>query len=131
MIGPMVLESLENMSKDFHPEEVEKITWVKAERIEGLAEDLAKPKTSLLLHTGLEYTNSGVQNIRAILILWALSGNFDRPGGLVFRMPQASPVRRNRIEPPKGKPAIGLGSPSLLLRPEPKWSFYGDTEGNS
>ena len=93
--------------KGFPPEKVEKITWVKAEKIKTLVEDLAKPKTSLLLHTGLEYTNSGVQNIRAVLIFWALAGNLDRPGGLVFRMPQVSPTRRNRIEPPQGKPAIG------------------------
>jgi anaerobic selenocysteine-containing dehydrogenase len=93
--------------RNFSPPEVEKITWVKAEQTERLAEDLTKPRTSLLLHTGLEYTNSGVQNIRALLILWALSGNLDRPGGLVFRMPQSSPLRRNRIEPPKGKPAVG------------------------
>ena len=93
--------------KEFPPEKVEKITWVKAKQIERLAEDLAKPKTSLLLHTGLEYTNSGVQNIRALLTLWALTGNLDRPGGLVFRMPQASPVRKNWIAPPQGKPTIG------------------------
>ena len=70
--------------KEFPPEKVEKITWVNAKKIERLAEDFAKPKTSLLLHTGLEYTNSGVQNIRAILTLWALTGNLDRQGGLVF-----------------------------------------------
>jgi anaerobic selenocysteine-containing dehydrogenase len=93
--------------KGFPPEKVEKITWVKARRIEKLAEDLAKSRTSLLLHTGLEYTNSGVQNIRAVLIFWALTGNLDQPGGLVFRMPQPSPVRRNRIEPPQGKRPIG------------------------
>jgi anaerobic selenocysteine-containing dehydrogenase len=93
--------------KGFSPEKVEKITWVKARRIETLAEDLAKEKTSLLLHTGLEYTNSGVQNIRAILIFWALTGNLDQPGGLLFRMPQPSPIRRNRIEPPQGKRPIG------------------------
>jgi anaerobic selenocysteine-containing dehydrogenase len=93
--------------RKFSPPEVEKITWVKARQIERLAEDLAKPRSSLLLHTGLEYTNSGVQNIRALLILWALSGNLDRPGGLVFRMPQPSPIRRNRIEPPKGKSPVG------------------------
>jgi anaerobic selenocysteine-containing dehydrogenase len=91
----------------FSPPEVEKMTRVKARQVEKLAEDLARPKSSLLLHTGLEYTNSGVQNIRALLILWALSGNLDRPGGLVFRMPQSSALRRNRIEPPKGKPAVG------------------------
>jgi len=99
---------LKEYVRKFSPSEVEKITWVKAKQIARLAEDLAKPRTSLLLHTGLEYTNSGVQNIRALLILWALAGNLDQPGGLVFRMPQASPIHRNRIESPKGKPAIGL-----------------------
>jgi anaerobic selenocysteine-containing dehydrogenase len=93
--------------KGFSPKEVEKITWVKAEKVERLAKDLSRLKTAPLIHTGLEYTNSGVQNIRAILILWALSGNFDRPGGLVFRMRQPSFIRRNRIEPPKGKPIVG------------------------
>jgi len=93
--------------RKFSPSEVEKMTWVKAREIERLAEDLSRPRTSLLLHTGLEYTNSGVQNIRALLTLWALSGNLDQPGGVVFRMRQDLPVQRNRIEPPKGKPAIG------------------------
>ena len=101
-------EEFKEYVKAFSPERVETITWIKAERIKSLAEELVKPKTSLLLHTGLEYTNSGVQNIRAILIFWALAGNLDRPGGLVFRMPQVTPLRRNRIDPPHGKPAIGL-----------------------
>jgi anaerobic selenocysteine-containing dehydrogenase len=100
-------EEFREYVKGFSPKTVERITWVKAEQVEKLAENLVKPRTSLLLHTGLEYTNSGVQNIRALLILWALSGNFDRPGGLVFRMPQPSSIRRNRIEPPQGRPAIG------------------------
>jgi anaerobic selenocysteine-containing dehydrogenase len=93
--------------KRFSPGEVEKITTLKAEKIVRLARDLCKLKTAPVIHTGLEYTNSGVQNIRAVLTLWALSGNFDRPGGLVFRMHQASPLRRNRIERPEGKPPIG------------------------
>jgi anaerobic selenocysteine-containing dehydrogenase len=93
--------------KTFSPKEVEKITWVKAGQIERLAEDLGRRKVSLLLHTGLEYADSGVQNMRAVLCLWALSGNLDRPGGLVFRMPGPSPARRNKIDPPKAKPPIG------------------------
>jgi len=101
------LEEFKEYVRGFPPEEVEKITWVKGKKIRALAEDFAKSKTSLLLHTGLEYTNSGVQNIRAILAFWALAGNLDRPGGLVFRMSQAAPIRRNRIDPPQGKPAIG------------------------
>ncbi len=93
--------------KGFSPTVVEKITRVKAEQIERLAREATRPKTSLLLHTGLEYTNSGVQNIRAILTLWALSGNLDRPGGLIFRMRQPSAIRRNRMEPPKRRAPIG------------------------
>jgi anaerobic selenocysteine-containing dehydrogenase len=101
------LPELREYVKGFSPKVVEKITWVKAEKVVKMAESLARPRTSLLLHTGLEYADSGVQNIRALLILWALSGNLDRPGGLVFRMRQAFPLQRNRIEPPKGKPPIG------------------------
>jgi anaerobic selenocysteine-containing dehydrogenase len=93
--------------KGFSPRQVEKITWVKAEKIERLAEEVSRRKCSLLLHTGLEYTDSGVQNMRAIFTLWALSGNLDQPGGLVFRMRGPSPIRRNRIDPPHAKPAIG------------------------
>ncbi len=100
-------EDFKEYVKRFSPKEVEKITWVKEEKIERLASDISRFKTALLLHTGLEYTNSGVQNIRAIFTLWGLTGNFDRPGGLVFWMPQPLPLKRNRIEPPKEKSAIG------------------------
>lgn len=93
--------------RNFPPERVEALTWVDRETIKSLAEDLCRQKTSLLLHTGLEYSNSGVQNIRAVLALWALSGNLDRPGGMVFRMPRALPLQRNKIDPPKGIPPIG------------------------
>jgi anaerobic selenocysteine-containing dehydrogenase len=101
------LPELKEYVKGFSPKVVERITWVKAEKVVKLAESVAKPRTSLLLHTGLEYADSGVQNIRALLVLWALSGNLDRPGGLVFRMRQPYPLQRNRIEPPEGKPPIG------------------------
>lgn len=107
-------EEFREYVKGFSPKEVEKITWVKSETIEKFAHDLSRSKTTLLLHTGLEYTNSGVQNIRAVLTLWGLSGNFDRPGGLVFWMPQRLPLKRNRIELPKGKPAIGSDRHSLF-----------------
>jgi len=93
--------------KRFSSHEVEKITWVKAEKVERLAQDFCRFKTAPLMYTGLEYTNSGVQNIRALLVLLALSGNLDQPGGLVFRMPKGPRLRRNRIESPKGKQVIG------------------------
>jgi len=100
-------EEFREYVKPFSPHQVEKITWVKAERIKKLAEELSRGRSAPLLHTGLEYANSGVQNIRAILTLWALTGNLDQPGGLVFRMPKPPPLRRNKVAPPKGRPAIG------------------------
>lgn len=93
--------------RNFPPERVEAVTWVDQRTIKALTEDLCLRKAALLLHTGLEYANSGVQNIRAVLALWALSGNLDRPGGMVFRMAQGLPLQRNKIDPPKGKPPIG------------------------
>jgi anaerobic selenocysteine-containing dehydrogenase len=102
------LEDFREYIKKFSPQEVEKITWVKAEKVKQLAQDFCRFKTAPLIYTGLEYTNSGVQNIRALHVLLALSGNLDKPGGLVFRMRQGSHIRRNRIEAPKGKQVIGL-----------------------
>ncbi len=37
-----------------------------------------------IMYTGLEYTKSGVQNIRAVMVLWALAGQLDVEGGGVF-----------------------------------------------
>src|SRR5208283_2629123 len=59
--------------------------------------------------TGLEYTTSGVQNIRAVLTLWALSGNLDAPGGNVIAMP-GSGLKvndRRRVSPPPGVDPVG------------------------
>lgn len=41
-------------------------------------------KISLVSYTGLEYQLSGVQNNRAIQILWAITGKLDVPGGILF-----------------------------------------------
>ena len=41
-------------------------------------------KISLVSYTGLEYQLSGVQNNRAIQILWAITGKIDVPGGTFY-----------------------------------------------
>lgn len=43
-------------------------------------------KASLVSYTGLEYQLSGVQNNRAIQILWAITGKLDVPGGICFNI---------------------------------------------
>jgi anaerobic selenocysteine-containing dehydrogenase len=101
-------EDLRQYVQQFPPEKAEAITRVPKETIAALARAIAKAeRASLVMYTGVEYTSSGVQNIRAALSLWAITGNLDVPGGLVFR--PRSPVRFPRVglEPPKGVQPIG------------------------
>ena len=101
-------EELRQYVQQFPPEKAETITRVPKETISAMAREIAGAKgASLVMYTGLEYTNSGVQNIRSVLSLWAITGNIDVPGGLVFR--PRSPVRFPRIslDPPKGVKPIG------------------------
>jgi anaerobic selenocysteine-containing dehydrogenase len=94
----------------FTPEWVEQVTYVPAEEIRRMARALAKAKgATLVSYTGLEYTNSGTQNIRAVLTLWALTGNLDVPGGKVIKMPTGEfhVNQSQRLEPPEGVEPIG------------------------
>jgi anaerobic selenocysteine-containing dehydrogenase len=94
----------------FTPEIVEQITFVPAGEIRHTARAIAKARgAALVSYTGLEYTNSGTQNIRAVLILWAITGNLDVPGGKVIKMPggEFQVNRSMRQEPPVGVEPIG------------------------
>jgi anaerobic selenocysteine-containing dehydrogenase len=74
-------------ARRFRPEAVERITGVPAASIRGLARRIAAAKGAApVMYTGLEYSDSGVQAIRATLVLWALAGQLDVPGGRCFRM---------------------------------------------
>ena len=89
-------EELREYVQQYPPHVAEGITRVPRETIVELAREIAGAKgVSLVMYTGLEYTNSGVQNIRAVLSLCAITGNLDAPGGLVFR--PRSPARFPRI----------------------------------
>ena len=104
----MGFEDLRDYVQQFPPEEVEKITRVPRETIFELARSIAGAKgASLHMYTGLEYSNCGVQSIRAALCLWAITGNMDVPGGLIFR--PRSPVKfpRIKLDPPQGVKPIG------------------------
>ena len=71
----------------FHPEAVEAITGVPAETIRYLARRLAQANGACpVMYTGLEYSNSGIQAIRAVLSLFALAGQLDVPGGIGLAM---------------------------------------------
>jgi anaerobic selenocysteine-containing dehydrogenase len=104
------LAELRDYVQTFTPENVEHITGVPAGRIRFLAQEIAAAKgCSILMYSGLEYSNSGVQAIRAVWTLQALAGHLDVPGGKLFKM--ANRLQLNRLltdPPPNGRPPIGL-----------------------
>ncbi len=101
-------DALRAYVQQFPPEEVEKITRVPREIIVELARSIAKAKgASLHMYTGLEYSNCGVQSIRAALCLWAITGNLDVPGGLVFRPRSRLRFPSITLDPPQGVKPIG------------------------
>jgi cysteine desulfurase NifS len=71
----------------FRPEVVESITGVPAETVRDLTRRLtAATGACPVMYTGLEYSNSGIQAIRAVHILFALAGHLDVPGGIGLAM---------------------------------------------
>lgn len=96
-------EELRAYVEQFDPERVAAITWVPADRIRALARDIAQARgCSLLTYTGLEYSNSGVQAIRATWVLQALAGHLEVPGGKLFRMRDRLRLNRALTKPPSG-----------------------------
>ncbi len=80
-------DDLARYVRHFRPEVVESITGVRAGTIRRLARRICEATGAApVMYTGLEYSNSGVQAIRAVFTLWALAGQLDVPGGLVLAM---------------------------------------------
>ena len=98
--------------QEFCPERVSEITSVKKERIESLAKEIYHAEgASYIMYTGLEYSKSGVQSIRAVMTLWAIAGQFDVVGGRGFLMKgNGIPSPKERlIESPGYDKSIGKG----------------------
>ncbi len=104
------LEQLTTYVQHFRPETTAIITGVPADTIRDLARRICKAKgASVLMYTGLEFSNTGVQSGRAILTLFALAGHLDVPGGIGLTMPDnAFPINRScNQENPNLNLAIG------------------------
>jgi cysteine desulfurase NifS len=80
-------EELMSHVQHFPPEVVEEITGVRAGTVRSLARRIATATGAApVMYTGLEYSNSGIQAIRAVLTLFALAGQLDVPGGIGLAM---------------------------------------------
>ena len=94
----------------YRPEVAAHITGVPQEKIRALARDIGDARGAApVMYTGLEYSDSGVQAIRAVFTLWALAGQLDVPGGLLIRMREnVFPRNRDHLQSnPDMKKALG------------------------
>jgi cysteine desulfurase NifS len=88
----------------------EEITRVPADTVVSLARRVAEANgASSIMYSGLEYSDSGVQAIRATQVLWALAGQLDVPGGRCFSMQENHfPMNRTgHVANPDVKKALG------------------------
>jgi cysteine desulfurase NifS len=80
-------DELRSYVQHFRPEVAESITGVPADTIRDLARRICHATGACpVMYTGLEYSNSGIQAIRAVLTLFALAGQLDVPGGIGLAM---------------------------------------------
>lgn len=80
-------DDLELYVQHFGPGVVEEITGIPADTVRDLARRLAASSGACpIMYTGLEYSNSGLQAIRAVHTLFALGGHLDVPGGIGLAM---------------------------------------------
>jgi len=104
-------EEFASMVQHYRPEVVEEITGIPAETTRALARQISSANgASTVMYSGLEYSDSGVQAIRATHVLWAIAGQLDIPGGRCFTMSNNHfPINREgHIENPDVNKALGL-----------------------
>ena len=94
-------EDLVRYVQHFRPEQVQEITRVPAETIRILARKIALANGAApVMYTGLEYSDSGIQAIRAVMTLFALAGQLDVPGGMCMAMHGSHfPINREGVLP--------------------------------
>ena len=77
-------DELKAYVQEFTPEKTAGITGVPADRIREAARAFpAGPSTVMVSASPVVHHTNGNQNIRAVFTLFAITGNFDRPGGMV------------------------------------------------
>jgi cysteine desulfurase NifS len=94
-------DELRTYVQHFRPEVAESITGVPADTVRSLARRVcAATGACPVMYTGLEYSNSGIQAIRAVLTLFALAGHLDAPGGIGLAMRDTHfPINRSCNQP--------------------------------
>ena len=109
---------LEEYVERFTPEQVERITRIPQATVYELSQlfgDTARIST--LMYTGLEYSDTGVQAIRAFFTLLALTGHIDIEGGQRFQFPPPVSLRKPDVAVSNEVPAIGMDAHPYHCKP--------------
>jgi anaerobic selenocysteine-containing dehydrogenase len=116
-----VFERLGEIAASFAPERSEKIHWVPAEKVWQTALLLAHNRpASMYMWNGLGQHTNATQTSRAIASLYALLGDFDRPGGnVVFPKVKVNEVDGKEFLP-KEMAALRIGRERKPLGPPAK-----------
>jgi anaerobic selenocysteine-containing dehydrogenase len=104
------------LCRRYPPETVEAICWIPRAQVEEAARLLwhARP-VSYYAYSGHEHHANVTQTARAMSLLYALTGSFDRPGGnVLFAAPPAAPTTGEELPSAQQMaPAVGLAERPL------------------
>ena len=113
------------LCRRYRPKTVEAICWIPRAQVEEAARLIwdARP-VSYYAWSGHEHHANVTQTARAMSLLYALTGSFDRPGGnVLFTPPPAAPIDGQEL------PAARSMAPALGLAERPlgpaRWGYVG------
>jgi len=117
-------DKLRERVQDYPPEKVAEITWIPEDKIIQAARILATKKPGCIqMGECLEASNNSVQTLRAIICLMAVTGNIERPGGMVnWVPPDTGPMEDFAAELPVPK-EIAVGSDKFKLLASPPFEM--------
>jgi anaerobic selenocysteine-containing dehydrogenase len=116
-----VFERVAEIASAFAPERSERITWVPADKVWQSALLLAHHRpVSMYMWNGLGQHTNATQTSRAIAALYALLGDFDRPGGNVIFPKLAVNDVSGKEFLPKESAALRIGRERKPLGPPAK-----------
>jgi anaerobic selenocysteine-containing dehydrogenase len=113
------------LCRRYPPEAVEAICWIPRAQVEEAARLIwhARP-VSYYAYSGHEHHANVTQTARAMSLLYALTGSFDRPGGnVLFAAPPAAPITGEEL-PSARQMAAAVGLVERPLGPA-RWGYVG------
>ncbi len=101
-------DKLVEQVKDFTPKNVEKITWVPSKTIRDIARMYATVKPACTsLGVSMDHSSNGIQAIRAISTMCAITGNLEVEGGSMLSNPGLMQKNLRLVDKVVKKKAVG------------------------